>query len=162
MSIHPSQYPLPGEAASHVEADLIGMPSQRVRGPWGAWLRLTMPRFAPEQLRDPRVREPVRRARLLSTFLAAALIVGIILIPKGFFPILDPGTLSGVALAFVLVIVCGILSRTRQVTAAGLIFTGGVALALALSLLFTERRFHPPSFKRGMEAPSRSDTVLVA
>jgi hypothetical protein len=27
---------------------------------------------------------------------------------------------------------------------------------------FTERRGKPPSFKRGMEAPSRSDTVLVA
>lgn len=140
MSLRPSQYPLPdveSEVAPNVEADLIGMPARRARGPWGAWLRLTMPRFTPEQMRDPRVRERVRRARLLSTFLAAALVVGIVLIPKAFFPIVDPGTLSGVGLAVVLVVVCGILSRARRVTAAGLVFTSGVALALALSLIFT-------------------------
>jgi hypothetical protein len=140
MSLRPSQYPLPDAevaVAPNAEADLIGMPARRVRGPWGAWLRLTMPRYAPQQLREPRVRERVRRARLLSTFLAAALVVGVVLIPKAFFPIVDPGTLSGVGLAMVLVVLCGILSRARQVTAAGLVFTSGVALALALSLIFT-------------------------
>ena len=131
----------PDFSASQPEAiqpnfpDLIGAPSASRRGPWSWWLHLTTPRAVPSH--DPRLRERLRRARLLSTLLFAVTIVVLALIPKGFFPIVDPGTLGGIAIVLPLNILVSFLNRTGYITAAGTTFVITIATAIAWSLIAT-------------------------
>src|SRR5579875_2525195 len=61
-----------------------GAPLRFPRGPWGWWLRLTMPRIAPDVLMNTALRERMRRAQILSTLLLVTLAVVIGLIPLAF------------------------------------------------------------------------------
>jgi HAMP domain-containing protein len=123
------------DAPQPILPDLIGAPNPYRRSLWSWWLRLTMPPMAPTL--NPRLRERLRRARLLSTLLFAVTIVVLALIPKGLFPIIDPGTLGGIAIVLPLNIVVAVLNRTGHITTAGTIFVITVAAAIAWSLIAT-------------------------
>jgi hypothetical protein len=64
-------------------------------------------------------------------------IVVLALIPKGLFPIIDLGTLGGIAIVLPLNILVGVLNRTGHITAAGTTFVITVAVAIAWSLIAT-------------------------
>ena len=105
------------------------------RGLWAFWLRLTGPAEPPA--RDAAGREVMRRARLLSIMLLVTLIVMLVILPKGFIPVLDFGTFGGVTIAAVTLLACIPLSRAGLVDWAGAAYCSGVTLALAWSLLAT-------------------------
>jgi hypothetical protein len=100
------------------------------------WLRLTGPR-AGALSSDAAGRERLRRSRLLSVLTIVMLIVMVAAFPKGFIPILDPGTFGAVAICGITLILCIPLNRTGFVNAACAIFCTGVALALAWGPLAT-------------------------
>ncbi len=115
--------------------DLLGQP-ERQAGLWGTWLRLTTPAVRRDAL-TTREREHLRRSRLLSTLQLTAVFLMAILLPRGFLPVLDPGTLLGLV-AFALVVVASmVLNRRGQVVAAAGLFTVGLAAAIAGSQLAT-------------------------
>lgn len=114
------------------ESAFLGRPA----GPLGPWLRLTSPRpagIAP----DARGRELLRRSRLLSVLMLAIALIILVLFPKGFIPSLDLGTLGGEVLGVVILVTTALLNRAGRVTLAAAIFVGGIAVALALSLVAT-------------------------
>ncbi|HEX2347867.1 MAG TPA: hypothetical protein VHI51_05460 [Ktedonobacterales bacterium] len=82
-------------------------------------------------------RERLRRGRLLSALHLTAVVLLALILPRGFLPVLDPGTLAGVAGFAVIVFVSILLNRRGVVTAASLVFTAGLALAIAGSQLAT-------------------------
>lgn len=102
-------------------------------GIWGLWLRLTMPRPPHQAIMNASLRERLRRARLLSVLLLVTLLLALVLVPRGFFPVFDPGTTGGVALAFIIVVVGILLNRGNHVNAASTVFVLGIALAVALA-----------------------------
>jgi hypothetical protein len=115
--------------------DLLGHPEHQ-SGVWGMWLRLTTP-GTHGGLLSRREREHLRRSRLLSTLQLTAVVLMAILVPRGFLPVLDPGTLLGLA-AFALVVAVSILlNRRGQVMPGAALFTVGLAAAIAGSQLAT-------------------------
>jgi hypothetical protein len=119
-------------------ADVLGRP-ERQTGAWGWWLALTSPpvaHFAHRTL-SARERERLRRARLLSALQLTAVVLIALILPRGFIPVLDPGTLAGVAGFAVIVLVSIVLNRRGAVVAASTVFTAGLALAIAGSQLAT-------------------------
>lgn len=126
----------PGQPAGAEQVpDLLGQP-ERPAGAWGWWLGLTTPR-AGGPVTTTRAREALRRARLLSTLQLTALVLTAILLPRGFLPVLDPGTLAGVGAFALVLLISIILNRTGHLTAASVVFTGGLWLAIAGSQLAT-------------------------
>jgi HAMP domain-containing protein len=106
-------------------------------GLWGMWLRMTLPRLSPAVRRTPSGRDKMRRARVLSALLLTTVILLIVLIPKGFIPVVDDGTLGGVAIGTVIITIAIILCRSGRVTLAGSLFVAGGAAAVAFSLIAT-------------------------
>lgn len=82
-------------------------------------------------------RERLRRGRLLSALHLTAVVLLALILPRGFLPVLDPGTLAGVAGFAVIVFASVLLNRRGVVTAASMVFTAGLALAIAGSQLAT-------------------------
>lgn len=105
------------------------------QGIWGLWLRFTSPSRV--QPRDAAERERLRRSRLLSIMLAVALVVGLAILPKGFIPTRDYGTLGGVAIVALILLICIPLNHFGKINTAGTIYCAGVAVAIAWSLLYT-------------------------
>src|SRR5579859_6845507 len=87
----PQSFDGPASAQQSGELTIPPPVTPKPREPWGLWLRLTGPEAS--QSRDAAGRERLRRARLLSVMLAVALVVGLAILPKGFIPVLDYGTL---------------------------------------------------------------------
>ncbi len=117
---------------------LLGRP-ERQSGFWGFWLGVTTPHItgALSALPTTREREFFRRSRLLSTLQLTAVVLTLLLLPRGVFPVIDPGTLLGI-LAFASVLVVSIvLNRRGSVTAAAAWYTIGLAVAIAGSQLAT-------------------------
>lgn len=133
--------------------DLLGQP-QRQSGLWGLWLSMTTPRPTAALL-TARDREYLRRSRLLSTLQLTAVILTALLTPRGFFPVLDPGTLLGVALFAAVLLVSIALNRQGRVSAAAALFTIGLALAIAGSQLAT------PSGKIDFEDLAGYDLLVI-
>src|SRR5690348_2657831 len=133
--------------------DLLGQP-ERQSGLWGRWLSLTTPRPTAALL-TAREREYLRRSRLLSTLQLTAVILTALLTPRGFFPVLDPGTLLGVALFAAVVLVSIALNRQGRVAGAAALFTIGLALAIAGSQLAT------PSGKIDFEDLAGYDLLVI-
>ena len=71
-----------------LEESMTPLP-QYSHGAWGWWLRMTAPP-QPQSHLDARMREQLRRSRLLSLFLLVLLGTIVVLFPKGFIPELDP------------------------------------------------------------------------
>ncbi len=117
------------------ELVVLPPPPPEPRGPWGLWLRMTGP--SRTRTHDASERERLRRSRLLSAMLAVALVVALALLPKGFIPVRDYGTLGGIAIVLLVVVICIPFNHFGKVNAAGAIFCVGVALAIAWSLLET-------------------------
>lgn len=115
--------------------DLLGQP-ERPSGLWGWWLGLTTPHVS-GPVTTTRAREYLRRSRLLSTLQLTAVILTAALLPRGFLPVLDPGTLAGVATFALILLSSMMLNRNGRLTAAAALFTGGLALAIAGSQLAT-------------------------
>ncbi|HEY7833887.1 MAG TPA: methyl-accepting chemotaxis protein [Ktedonobacterales bacterium] len=133
--------PGPREGAGHAEhagqvPDLLGQPEARQAGPWGWWLGLTSPHVSGAAT-TTRAREYLRRGRLLSALQFTAVVLAAILLPRGFLPVLDPGTLAGIAVFALILLASIILNRRGRVTAGAAVFTGGLALAIAGSQLAT-------------------------
>jgi hypothetical protein len=82
-------------------------------------------------------RERLRRGRLLSALHLTAVVLLALILPRGFLPVLDPGTLAGVAGFAVIVFASILLNRRGVVTTASLVFTAGLAFAIAGSQLAT-------------------------
>jgi len=116
--------------------DMLGRPASRPQGFWGLWLRLTSPTRT-AGLITPQERERLRRARLLSALQLAAIVLIAILIPRGFFPVLDPGTVLGLIGFALIVLVSIFLNRARHVTAGSFVYVIGLAVVIAGSQLFT-------------------------
>jgi hypothetical protein len=118
--------------------DLLGQPARRV-GILGRWLGLTTPRITGTLSKVPtsRDREYLRRSRLLSTLQLTAVVLTALLVPRGFLPVLDPGTLLGVAGFALVLLVSIILNRRGRVTGAAAWFTTGLFVAIAGSQLAT-------------------------
>ena len=140
-------------AAPEPVPDLLGQPERR-SGLWGWWLTLTTPR-PPNRLPTPREREALRRSRLLSTLQLTAVVLMLILVPRGFLPVVDPGTLLGIAGFALIVLTSMVLNRRGQVTTASVVFTVGLALAIAGSQLAT------PSGKIGFEDLAGYDLLVI-
>lgn len=119
-------------------ADVLGRP-ERQAGAWGWWLALTAPPVPQraQQVRSASERERLRRGRLLSALHLTAVVLLALILPRGFLPVLDPGTLAGVAGFAVIVFASILLNRRGVVTAASMVFTAGLALAIAGSQLAT-------------------------
>jgi methyl-accepting chemotaxis protein len=142
-----------GLAVPEPVPDLLGQP-ERQSGLWGGWLRLTTPPLT-GRLLATREREALRRSRLLSTLQLTAVILMAVLVPRGFLPVLDPGTLLGIAGFAIIVLASMVLNRRGHVLAAGSLFTGGLALAIAGSQLAT------PSGKIGFEDLAGYDLLVI-
>lgn len=126
----------PGGGPIDDEPDFdVASGGQQPHGVWGVWLRLTGPRGS--QSLDATGRERLRRSRLLSVLLAVTLLIVVVILPKGFIPVLDFGTFGAVTIAMLTLIICIPLNRAGQVNAAGAVFCVGVTVALAWSLLDT-------------------------
>lgn len=115
--------------------NLLGQP-EKPSGIVGWWLGLTAPHVS-GPVTTTRAREYLRRGRLLSMLQLTAVILTALLLPRGFLPVLDPGTLAGVGLFALILIISMILNRSGRLTAAASLFTGGLALAIAGSQLAT-------------------------
>jgi hypothetical protein len=139
----PPTYPGTPAVLDHVPdhdqvADVLGRPEPQA-GAWGWWLALTsppVPQLAQRTL-SAREREHLRRGRLLSALQLTAVALTALILPRGFLPMLDPGTLAGVAAFAVILLVSIILNRRGAVVAASTVFTVGLALAIAGSQLAT-------------------------
>jgi HAMP domain len=118
--------------------DLLGQPGRQA-GLWGMWLSLTTARLSapPGASLTTRQREYLRRSRLLSTLQLTAVILTAILLPRGFLPVLDPGTLLGVGVFALILLASIVLNRQGQVMPAAALFTIGLAAAIAGSQLAT-------------------------
>lgn len=116
-------------------ADALGRPEPQA-GAWGWWLALTSPQVAHQAI-SAREREYLRRGRLLSALQLTAVVLIALILPRGFLPVLDPGTLAGVAAFAVILLTSIVLNRRGAVVAASWVFTGGLALAIAGSQLAT-------------------------
>jgi hypothetical protein len=101
-------------------------------GPWGWWLRLTMPHFSTLALMQSAMREKLRRAQILSTLLLVTLGVVIGLIPLAFLPSFNAGTFGGVVLGAFIVLISSILCRTGRVTGANTFYVLGLVLAIGI------------------------------
>jgi HAMP domain-containing protein len=110
----------------------LGLPVRYPRGPWGWWLRLSLPRPSAADLLNAARREQLRRAQILSTLLAATLIVVLILTPLSFSPSFNAGTLAGVVMGALIVLISMVLCRTGRVTAASTVYVLGITLAIAV------------------------------
>lgn len=111
-----------------------GSPAPRARSQGttqvNRWLRLTSWGWdQPQDTLD--VRETARRSQLLSWIVLALLVADLLLVPVG---IDDPGTLGGVVIVFVSLIVSILLNRRGYVTAAGVLLVVLICLADLLSL----------------------------
>jgi hypothetical protein len=116
--------------------DILGLPTRQPGGIWGLWLWITVP--SPIAGLEPsRQRERLRRARLLSALQLTAFVLAAILLPRGFLPVIDPGTLIGIAGFMVLVVISMVMNRMGHVATASWIFVVGLAVAIAGSQLFT-------------------------
>jgi hypothetical protein len=102
------------------------------RGPWGLWLRMTMPRVTSAALINSAVRERVRRAQILSTLLLVTLGVVLGLIPLAFLPSFNSGTFGAVILGLLIVLICAILCRTGRVSTASMVYVLGLTLAISI------------------------------
>lgn len=102
------------------------------RGPWGWWLRLTMPRFSSDMLLNGAMREKLRRAQILSTLLLVTQCVVIGLIPLVFLPSFNGGVFGGVVLGTIIVFISTILCRTGRVTGASTFYVLGLVLAIGV------------------------------
>src|SRR5215469_14567894 len=140
-------------AAPKPVPDLLGQ-SERQSGLWGWWLTLTTPR-PPDRLPTPREREALRRSRLLSTLQLTAIVLMLILVPRGFLPVVDPGTLLGIAAFALIVLTSMVLNHRGRVTAASTVFTVGLTVAIAGSQLAT------PSGKIGFEDLAGYDLLVI-
>lgn len=119
-------------------ADDLGRPAPQA-GVWGWWLALTsppVPQLAYRAL-SASERERLRHGRLLSALQLTAMVLLALILPRGFLPVLDPGTLAGVVGFAVIVLASIILNRRGAVVAASMVFTAGLALAIAGSQLAT-------------------------
>jgi len=116
--------------------DILGRPSRRAGGVWGMWQNMTVP-SSTNAIISAQERELLRRASLLSALQLAAIVLIAILIPRGFLPVFDPGTVIGIAGFTVIVIISIILNRTRHVTAGAFLFVIGLAVIICGSQLFT-------------------------
>jgi uncharacterized protein YoxC len=130
------EHTAPPDESGPLIPDLLGNPDVYPPGVWGFWLRLTIPQPT-KGLVPARQRERLRRARLLSALQLAALMLIAVLVPRGFLPVFDPGTVIGIIGFGVLVIISIIVCRSGHVTTASWIFVAGLAAAIAGSQLFT-------------------------
>ncbi len=101
------------------------------------WIRMTMPNESVNAFSSASQRERLRRARLLSILVLTFLIVLVALAPRGFFPVFDIGTTSGVAATFLIVLITGILNRFGKITTASVVFVLGITAAIAAAQVFT-------------------------
>lgn len=119
-----------------VEPEGLGIPASYPRGPWGGWLRLTMPRPTVRELQSAAVREQMRRAQILVTLLAATVVVLAALILFIFSPSFNIGTLVGEVLGALIVLFSALMCRMGRVTGASTLYVLGLTIAIALSNMF--------------------------
>lgn len=126
----------------------------RADGLWGWWLRLSTQRML-RSPQTPREREHVRRSQLLSTLHLTAIVLTLILTPRGFLPVFDLGTVLGLVVFSVILAVSVVLNRWGRVTAASGVYVGGLIVAIAGSQLAT------PSGKIGFEDLAGYDLLVI-
>lgn len=73
----------------------------------------------------------------MSALQLTAVVLTALIVPRGFLPVLDPGTLAGVVAFAVILLVSILLNRRGAVVAASIVFTVGLTLAIAGSQLAT-------------------------
>ncbi|HEY4036370.1 MAG TPA: hypothetical protein VGL94_20625 [Ktedonobacteraceae bacterium] len=118
-----------------LEESMTPLP-QYSHGAWGWWLRMTAPP-QPQSHLDARMREQLRRSRLLSLFLLVLLGTIVVLFPKGFIPELDPSLFGALSVCSAIVIGSILLNRYGLMNAAASVLVVGIAAAIAFSLLAT-------------------------
>ena len=125
-----------GTSFGAMEPDELGVPARYPRGPWGSWLRLTMPRTPANTVMTATMREQLRHAQILAVLLAVTTVALIGLTPTAFIPVFDLGNIIGVALGFVLIIISIILCRTGRVTATSFVYVLGSVLCIVIVQVF--------------------------
>ncbi len=105
------------------------------RGPWGLWSRLVMPALPSGGRGDARLRERLRRARLLSVFLFFGFLVTLGLAPEIVVPSFDSTELLIVGGIFVLLALSAALNRSGYISSAAILFIASVVFAIAMNQL---------------------------